>query len=170
MLIEDLGFLGGIRSCPGGAWHATGPAISVALARQDITVLRLTRTAHGLAALLAAGTGPEVSLLAAWSADGQHWILPPPLRLNGAPPASVSFGSGSTAAIIMNGNRADMITSAGPPRGRCHRCPSTAQPRRSDSRPNRRPRHADRLAAPAGGTTWANAQAINVPMPYGALT
>lgn len=92
--------------------QATGPAVPAALARQDVTVLRLIRTAHGLAALLAAGTGPTASLLATWSADGKCWTPSPRLRLNGAISASASFGPGGTAAIIMPGNRADIIASA----------------------------------------------------------
>ena len=38
----------GIFAGTGGTWHAAGPAIPAALAGQDITVSRLTRTAQGL--------------------------------------------------------------------------------------------------------------------------
>ena len=77
----------GIFAGTGGTWHAAGPALPAALARQPVQVLRLTSTASSTVALLAAGTGPAASLLAAWSADnGSHWALSPPLRLNGATP------------------------------------------------------------------------------------
>jgi hypothetical protein len=163
----------GIFAPGDGTWQAAGPPITAALARQHITVLRLTRTAQGIAALLQAGTGAAASLLAAWSADdGGHWTLSPPLKLTGAALTSASFGAGGTAAIITAGNRGETITSTGsswrplPPLP-----PGTAT---LASGPGAA---ADALAvnhatltiwqlAP-GGTTWTKAQAINVPIPYG---
>jgi hypothetical protein len=68
--------IAGIFADTGGAWRSTGPVLPAVLARQPVTVLRLTRTGSGLVALLPAGTGPAASLLAAWSADsGRHWDL-----------------------------------------------------------------------------------------------
>jgi hypothetical protein len=52
----------GIFISRGGTWQAAGPAIPAALARQHISVLRLTRAAHGIAALLQAGAGSAASL------------------------------------------------------------------------------------------------------------
>ena len=57
----------GIFAARDGTWQAAGPPLPAALARQDITVLRLTSTANSTVALLAAGTGPATSVLAAWS-------------------------------------------------------------------------------------------------------
>ena len=75
-------------------------------------MLRLTQTAGTTAALLAAGTGPATTLLAAWSADNaSHWTLSPPFRLNGATLTSTAFGPAGTAAIVLNGNRAATIAS-----------------------------------------------------------
>jgi hypothetical protein len=162
----------GIFTSRGGTWQAAGPAIPAALARQDITVLRLTRTTQGIAALLAAGTGPAASLLAAWSADdGGHWTLSPALKLSGPALTSASFGPGSTAAI-MTGNRGDIITSAGSPWRPLPPLPpgtATLAPGPGGA--------ADALAvhrgtltvwrlAP-GGAAWARTQAINVPILYG---
>ena len=79
-------------------------------------VLRLTSTASSTVALLAAGTGPAASLLAAWSSDsGSHWVLSPPLRLNGAALSSASFGPGDTAAIVLNGSRGETVAGPGVP-------------------------------------------------------
>ncbi len=104
----------GIFAGTGGTWHAAGPAIPAALAGQDITVSRLTQTGQGLAALLAAGTGPAASLLAAWSADdGGHWTLSPPLPLHGAALASASFGPGGAAAVITTASHGEIIASTG---------------------------------------------------------
>jgi hypothetical protein len=161
----------GIFTAGNGTWQAAGPALPAALAGQDITVTRLTRTAQGLTALLMAGTGPGASLLAAWSAAG-HWTLSPPLPMHGAALTSASFGPGGTAAIITSANR-DEIT-AGPgsawlplpllPPGTATLAPGTGGT-------------ADALAVHGGtltiwqhtpgGTTWAKIQAINVPIPYG---
>ena len=74
----------GIFTAGNATWQAAGPALPAALASQPVTVARLTRTAQGITALLTAGTGPGTSLLAAWSADGSHWTLSPPLALHGA--------------------------------------------------------------------------------------
>ena len=161
----------GIFTAVNGTWQAAGPTLPVALAGQDITVSRLTRTAQGLTALLAAGTGPGASLLAAWSADG-HWTLSPPLPLHGSTLTSASFGPGGTAAIITSANRGHITTSAGSswqplpplPPGTATLAPGPGGT-------------ADALAARGGtltvwqyapgGTAWAKIQVINVPIPYG---
>ena len=162
----------GIFTALGGTWQAAGPAIPAALARQPITVLRLTRTTPGMAALLQAGTGPAASLLAAWSADdGGHWILSPPLTLSGAAPTSASFGPGGTAAII-TGTRGDIITSAGSPWRLLPPLPpgtATLAPGPGGT--------ADALAVNGatltiwrltpGSAAWTKAQTIHVIIPYG---
>lgn len=163
----------GIFASGNGTWQAAGPPIPAALARQDITVLRLTRTPPGIAALLQAGTGPAASLLAAWSADnGGHWTLSPPLPLGGAALTSASFGPGGTAAIITTGNRGDIITSTGSPWRPLPPLPpgtATLAPGPGAA--------ADALAvnrstltvwqlAP-GSAGWTRTQAINVPILYG---
>jgi hypothetical protein len=124
-----------------------------------------------MTALLAAGTGPDASLLAAWSAAG-HWTLSPPLSLHGSALTSASFGPGGTAAIITTANRGQITTSAGSswqplpplPPGTATLAPGPGGT-------------ADALAARGGtltvwqyaprGTTWAKIQVINVPIPYG---
>jgi hypothetical protein len=104
----------GIFAASNRTWQATGPRLPAALARQAITVLRLTQTANRTVALLESGTGPAASLLAAWSTDsGSHWALSPPLRLSGAKLSSTSFGPTGAAAIVLNRNRAETIAGAG---------------------------------------------------------
>jgi len=155
-----------------GTWQAAGPSLPAALSGQDVTVNRLTRTVLGVTALLTAGTGPGASLLAAWSADGRHWILSPPFPLHGAALTSASFGSGGRAAIITTTGRG-AIASAGsswlplPPLP-----PGTAA-----LAPGPGGGTADALAVDRGtltvwqyapgGTTWAKIQVISVPIPYG---
>jgi hypothetical protein len=162
----------GIFTPRNGTWQTAGPAIPAALTRQDITVSRLTRTTQGMTALLVAGAGPGASLLAVWSADGDHWILSPPLPLHGGALTSASFGPGTTAAIITSANRGQIITGAGSawlplpplPPGTVTLAPGPGGA-------------ADALAVRGGtltvwqhapgGTTWAKIQVINVPIPYG---
>jgi hypothetical protein len=164
----------GIFAGTGGSWQAAGPAVPAALARQPITVLRLTRAANQVVALLAAGSGHAASqLLAAWAADnGRHWALSPPLRLGRAAVASASFGPDGTAAVITTGGRAELITGAG---GSWHELPAlppgtaTLAPGTSGQ--------ADALAVHRGtltiwqlqprGSTWAKTQVISVPIQYG---
>ena len=163
----------GIFASRDGTWRAAGPALPAALGRQHITVLRLTRTAQGIAALLQAGTGPAASVLAAWSADvGGHWTLSPPLTLGGAAPGSASFGPGRTAAIITTGNRGGTLTSVDSPWRPLPPLPpgtATLAPGPGGAADALAVNHATltvwRLAP--GGAAWVKAQAIRVPILYG---
>ncbi|MDA8319001.1 MAG: hypothetical protein M0030_04175 [Actinomycetota bacterium] len=157
----------------GGTWQAAGPAIPAALGSRPITVLRLTQTANQIVALLAAGSGHTASLLAAWSADnGRHWALSPALALGGAAIASASFGTEGTAAVIMNGGRADMITSSS---SQWHALPTL--PSGTATLAPGPGGQADALAVQRaaltvwqlrpGSTAWAKAQEISVPIQYG---
>ena len=163
----------GIFAYTGATWHPAGPQLPPALARQNITVLSLTRTAGRTTALLAASAGSAASLLAAWTADnGSQWVLSPPFRLNGAKLTSASPGPGGTTAIVLNGNRGQAI--AGPGAG--------WQPL-----PGLPPGTATLVPGPAGGldamavhrstltvwhlapgaAVWHTTQAINVPIQFG---
>jgi hypothetical protein len=163
----------GIFAARNGTWQAAGPALPAALARQDITVLRLTRTANRIVTLLAAGTGPAASLLAASSPDnGSHWSLSPPLSLNGAKLTSASFGPGGTAAIVLNGNRAETFAGTGatwrtlpaPPPGTATLAPGPAGG--FDALAVHRTRLTIWQLTP-GSPTWATTQTINVPIQFG---
>jgi hypothetical protein len=104
----------GIFADTDGTWHLAGPALPVALSSERVAVLRLTTTANQTVALLAAGSRYSAGLVAAWSADnGRNWALSPVLPLGGAAPASASFGTSATAAVITASGRAEVITSAG---------------------------------------------------------
>jgi hypothetical protein len=163
----------GIFAGTGGTWQAAGPAVPAALARQPITVLRLTTTANQVVALLRAGSGHAARLLAAWSGDnGRHWALSPPLRPGGAAAASASFGPAGTAAVITAGGRAELITGAG---SSWHELP-VLPPGTATLAPGAGGQ-ADALAVhrgtltiwqlPPRGSTWAKTQVINVPIQYG---
>jgi hypothetical protein len=104
----------GIFARAGAGWRAAGPALSGTLASQPVKVLRLTAgDGAGSMALLQSGTGDAASLLAAWTADGTHWTVSPPLPLSGAQVLSSGAGPGATAAwVLLSGGRA--VTIAGP--------------------------------------------------------
>lgn len=163
----------GIFAARNGTWQAAGPALPATLARQNITVIRLTRTANRIMALLAAGTGPAASLLAAWtSGSGSHWSLSPPFSLNGAKLTSASFGPGGTAAIMLTGNRAQTVAGTGatwrtlpaPPPGTATLAPGPAGG--FDALAVHRTRLTIWQLAP-GSRTWAATQTINVPIQFG---
>lgn len=101
----------GIFTPAGTGWQAAGPALSGTLASQPVKVLRLTAgDGAGIMALLQSGTGDSASLLAAWTADGTHWTVSPPLPLNGAQVLSSGAGPGATAAwVLLSGGRAATI-------------------------------------------------------------
>ena len=96
----------GIFTQAGAGWQAAGPALSGTLASQPVKVLRLTAgDGAGIMALLQSGTGDgdrgPASLLVAWTADGTHWTVSPPLPLNGAQVLSSGAGPGATAAWVL---------------------------------------------------------------------
>lgn len=104
----------GIFAYSARTWHPAGPQLPPAMARQNISVLRLTRTAGRTTALLAASAGSATSLLTAeLTGSGTHWVLSPPFRLNGAKLTSASPGPRGTTAIILNGNRGQAIAGPG---------------------------------------------------------
>jgi hypothetical protein len=163
----------GIFASTGGTWQAAGPPLPAALATQPVQVLRLTSTASGTAALLAAGTGPAATLLAAWSSDaGRHWALSLPFRLNGAALSSASFGPGDLAAIVLDGNRGETVAGAGAgwralpalPPGTATLAPGPAGG--FDALAAGRTTMTVWQLAP-GSAAWAKAQAISVPIQFG---
>ncbi|HUK69522.1 MAG TPA: hypothetical protein VLW50_12350 [Streptosporangiaceae bacterium] len=161
----------GIFISTGGAWQAARPALTGALARQPVTVLRLSNSGDQTAALLAAGTGQHATLVAAWSANGgTRWTLSPPLTTSGQAITAASFGPSQTAAVITAGGHGAMLTD-----GRWQLLP--ALPAGTMALVPAAGGTADALAvhratltiwqltSPSG--SWTRAQAINVPIQYG---
>jgi hypothetical protein len=163
----------GIFAGTGGTWHAAGPALPAALASQPVQVLRLTSTASSTLALLAAGTGLTASLLAAWSSDsGSHWILSPPLRLNGAALSSASFGPGDTAAIVLNDGRGQTVAGPGAPWRALPALPPGTATLAAGPTGALQALTVDRTKMTVwqlvpGSAAWAKAQTINVPIQFG---
>jgi hypothetical protein len=163
----------GIFAARNGTWQAAVPALPATLAYQRTTVLRLTGTPDGIAALLEAGAGPYASLLAAWSAgSGGHWALSPPLRLHGARLASASFGPGGATALVLTGGRAAAITGAGAawrslpalPNGTATLAPGPSGG--FDALAVHRTRLTVWQLGP-GTATWRTTQTMNVPVQFG---
>jgi len=163
----------GIFAETGGTWHAAGPPLPAALAGQAVQVLRLTGTANGTVALLAAGAGPATSLLIASSSDGgSHWAMSPPFPLHGATPVSTSFGPGDTAAVMLNGNRGETLAGNGAswralpplPAGTATLAPGPGAG--LDALAVHRTILTVWHLAPGSGA-WAKTQTINVPIQFG---
>lgn len=165
----------GIFSDSGGAWHAAGPAVPAALAREDIDVLMLTSdgAAPGgdLVALLRAGSGAGVTLTAAWSADGgSRWTLSPPLRLAGGQLVSAAVGPGGSFGIVLNASRGAILTGPG---ASWRALP--ALPRETATLVLGPSGRADAIGAHLStfsdwrltASGWTLAQTINVTIPYG---
>jgi hypothetical protein len=163
----------GIFAETGGTWHAAGPPLPATLAGQPVQVLRLTTTASRTVALLAAGTGPAMRLVAAWSSGSDsQWTLSPPFQQNGAKVLSASFGPGGAVAVVLNGNRGETL--AGP--GASWRALPPLPPGTATLAPGPGA-GLDALAvhrtiltvwhlAPGSGA-WAKTQTINVPIQFG---
>jgi hypothetical protein len=102
--------IAGIFAGQAGTWRAAAPQLPASLAGQATSVLRLTSTPSGNAALLAAGTGTAASLLAAWTADGgAHWTVSAPLRIGSAQVQSSAFGDGGAITVVLAGGAAETI-------------------------------------------------------------
>jgi hypothetical protein len=163
----------GIFASTGGTWHAAGPPLPAALASQPVQVLRLTSTASGMVALLAAGTGPAATLLAAWSSGGgSHWALSPPLRLNGATLSSASFGPGDTAAIVLDGARGETVAGPGAPWRALPALPPGTATLAPGPAGGFNAMAVDRTTMTVwqlaqGSAAWARAQIISVPVQFG---
>jgi hypothetical protein len=163
----------GIFAASNRTWQAAGPLMPAALARQQITVLRLASSANDIVVLLAAGSGHATRLLAAWSAGGSgRWSLSPPLQPGGAALASASFGPGGTVAVVTTANRGAVITGAGGhwralpalPPGTVTLAPGTG------SQIEALAVHRATLTVwqlPSGGRRWAPRQVISVPIQFG---
>ena len=158
----------GIFTRSGGTWHAAGPAVPAALAREDIEVLRLATAGPGLVALLRAGTGPDASAVAAWY-DGSRWILSSPLRTGTV--RSTAIGPGACVGIILNATHA--ATLAGPGAS-WHALP--ALPRWTATLALGAGGQVDAIAAHAStfsdwrlspSARWIQEQTIHVTIPYG---
>ena len=155
-----------------GTWQWASLALPASLSGQPVRVLRLTRSGNQDLALLEAGTAPSLSLLAAWTSDGEHWLLSPVLRTGGSAAVSASFGDGG-AGVVLSGDRGETISGPG------------SSWRRLPALPGGR---TVTLALPGGGVTealvanagtltvwrlagdpgtWVKAESITVPIQYG---
>ncbi len=162
----------GLFAKTAGTWQRASPALPASLSGQPVRVLRLSRSGNQDVALLEAGTAPSLSLLAAWTGDGEHWRLSPVLRTGGSAAVSASFGDGG-AGVVLSGNRGETISGPG------------SSWRRLPALPGGR---TVTLALPGGGVTealaanagtltvwrlagdpgtWVKAESITVPIQYG---
>jgi hypothetical protein len=174
--------LGGTCSQPGIAgiltdadneWRESGPALTGALAREPISVLRLTTTDDHVVALLAAGTGAHTSLLVASSADGAaNWTLSAPLSTDGRVVTTSSFGPGQAIAVVMAGDQGAVLTAGrwqllpALPAGTAALVPGTGS---TDALAvHQSTLTVWQLSSQRG--TWAKAQVITVPIEYGSST
>ena len=162
----------GLFAKTAGTWQLASPALPASLSGQPVRVLRLSRSGNQDVALLEVGTAPSLSLLAAWTSDGEHWRLSPVLRTGGSAAVSASFGDGE-AGVVLGGNRGETISGPG------------SSWRRLPALPGGR---TVTLALPGGGVTealaanagtltvwrlagdpgtWVKAESITVPIQYG---
>jgi hypothetical protein len=116
----------GIFAAAGASWRSAGLAVGSGLAGQPIRVLRLTQFPAGNMALLQTGTGHGASLLAAWTTDGTHWTVSPPLPVADGQVLASGAGPGASGAwVLLSGGRAESVAGPGaawravpaPPRG-----------------------------------------------------
>jgi hypothetical protein len=161
----------GVFTATGHTWQAAGPALTGALARQPVTVLRLTTSSDQITALLAAGTGQHTTIVAAWSADGAaEWTVSPPLATSGQAISAASFGPGQTAAIITSDGHGALLAAGrwqqlpALPAGTAALAPGTSGT--TDALAvHRSTLTIWQLTSPGGN--WTRAQAITVPIQYG---
>jgi hypothetical protein len=161
----------GIFARTASGWAAAGPAVGGRSGGQPIQVLRLTETSTGNIALLQAGTPTAASVLAAWSSDGTHWTVSPPLPAGSGQVRASGTGAGGTVWLLLAGGRAETVAGPGaawrplptPPGGTAALAAGSAGA-------------FDALAVSGGkltvfrlsaAGTWRETQALNVPIQYG---
>ena len=93
----------GIVDLAGEEPRLVGPSLSGALRSATVSVLRLTATSGGLAALLSAQAGSRSFLLAAWEQGDGSWTVSPELRIGGGSVASTLLGPGSSLGVLLAG-------------------------------------------------------------------
>jgi len=79
-----------------------GPALPGSLRSDAVSVLRLTSTPDGAAALLLARAGSRSTLLGAWESAGAPWSLSSPLPIGGASIASTLIGPGLSFGVVLD--------------------------------------------------------------------
>jgi len=184
----------------GAGWRLAGPALPGGVAAQRVKVVRLTQfsassvTAAGNSAtgkrgsgtsgaatgqpvagnmaLLEAGTGSAAILLAAWTTDGTHWTVSPPLPAGNGQVIASGAGPGATGVwVLLSGGRAETV--AGP--GAAWRA-LPAPPSRTAVLAAGPAGGLDALAASSGTLTvfqltaagaWRETQTLSVPVQYG---
>ena len=162
----------GIFSYAAGTWRPAGPPLPSPEAGRRVQVLRLTRTAAGEAALLAARSGRSAGLLAAWSRDGTRWTVSGPLSLGATAVRASGFAASGKAWVLLANGQADMIAGRGaawrqlplPPSGTAALASGPAG-------------SVDALAADGsrltiwrlarGSASWRQVQVLHVPVAYG---
>jgi hypothetical protein len=162
----------GIFSYAAGTWRPAGPALPPPEAGRRVQVLRLTRTAAGEEALLAARSGRSAELLAGWSRDGTRWALSGPLRLGATAVRASGFAAAGTAWVLLADGQADTIAARG---AAWHQLPRP--PAKTAALAFGPAGSADALAAAGsrltvwrlarGSAAWHQAQVLHVPVAYG---
>ena len=162
----------GIFARTGGTWRLAGPALPASMAGRPTRVLGLTVAGHRETALLAAGTGRDTVLLAAWSASGGRWARSPSLPLGGARVVSVSAGSGGATEVVLNGRAGVTLGGPGSSWQWLPFLPAGTQTLALGPRAQ-----VDALAAAGttftdwawapGSAAWAKTQTLHVPVQYG---
>lgn len=153
-------------------WRLAGPALPASLTGRPTRVLSLTVAGHRETALLAAGTGPDTALVAAWSASRGRWALSPSLPLGGAQVVSVSAGPTGSIGIVLNGRAGVTLGGPGSSWQWLPLLPAATQtlglgPRAQvDALAAAGPTFTDWAWAP-GSAAWAKTQTLHVPVPYG---
>jgi hypothetical protein len=163
----------GIFALDAGQWQAAGPALPASLAGQPVTVLRLTTAAGRQLALLSAGAGSAVTVVAAWTASGSgRWQLSPGLRTGGKQVLSASFGPGGAAGLVLSGGQGEVLAGPGSDWRRLPALPSGSQVLAigAGGQVEALASHGSVLTVWATGPAssgWARKQVINVPIQYG---
>jgi hypothetical protein len=166
--------IAGIFADAGSGWNAAGPAAPASMARETIGVVRLAATSTGTVALLQAGTGPDASLVAAFSAaGGSQWALSAPLRIGSRQLLSTTVGPGFSIGVILNGGTGVALAGPGtswqklPPLPRWAATLALGPSGAIDAIAAHASTFSDWRLQPGSAGRWHLAQTIPVTIPYG---
>jgi hypothetical protein len=153
-----------------------GPTLSAALRSATVSVLRLSTTAGGLAALLSVQAGSRSFLLAAWEQGEGSWTVSPELRIGGGSVASTLLGPGSSLGVLLAGTGPkpvpEMISGPGSSWVRLPPAPEPASVIAAGvgGDVDALGTSGQRLEVwrlPAGTRSWAKSQTLKVPIQFG---
>ncbi len=163
----------GIFTLASGTWQPAGPDLSGVQSSQPVTTLSISTSAGTTVALLAIGTGPATSLVAArYAGDPARWTLSHPFTVGSEKVMSVSAGGNGAVAVLLSGRRGLLLAGAAADWRRLPELPPATEALATGPGTTLQALTGSRTAVGvwalnAAGSAWAQVQHLPVPVQFG---